>query len=91
MTKSLSEKLSAVKVALSGRKTKAGGKLKYSFTDESGVEFEPASRKADGWDDEGWETYAGSLRKEVESMLSVAGITCVEVDIGEKGHVYVQL
>jgi len=100
-------KLAAMKSALSGRVTKTGGRLILGSTDAQGADFEPQHRQRldhygtsysddgdeqEGWDSEGWEDdYARPLSKEVEALLAAAGVTGFVVDIGEKGHVYVQL
>jgi hypothetical protein len=45
----------------------------------------------EGWDSEGWEEeYAGPLRRQVQAYLdSQFGKGRFSVDIGEKGHIYV--
>lgn len=47
----------------------------------------------EGWDQEGWEEeYAGPLRQEVQTKLDARfGKGVLTVDIGEKGHIEVQL
>jgi hypothetical protein len=88
-----------VKSALSGRKTKTGGRLNKTESDPDSFTFEPEYRQrldhfgndGEGWDEEGWaEDYAGPLVKEVEALLKAAGIKGWVVDVGEKGHVHVQ-
>lgn len=105
--KAPSKPASEVKSALNGRKTKTGGRLKLTDADGDSLSFEPEYRQRldhygtsrsddgdeqEGWDDEGWEAdYAGPLRREVEAMLKSAGVDDWVVDVGEKGHVEVQL
>lgn len=82
---------------LGGRQTDPG--------DAGSLSYEPARRQrldhygngGDGWDDEGWtRDYVVPLRDEVEALLAKrfgaaqarAGLA---VDIGEKGHVHIQI
>ena len=59
-----------------------------------GVNYHPeGDDDPEGWDEEGWEQdYAGPLRKEIRKKLDAQfGSDIFEVDIGEKGHVHVDV
>lgn len=60
--------------------------------DHYGTSYSDDGEEQEGWDSEGWEeNYAGPLRKEVEALLKKAGIKGASVEVGEKGHIVVQL
>ncbi len=89
---------------LKGMSTRTGGRHRdVDFYDERHPywDVEPLNRQrldhygndGDGWDDEGWaEDYADPLAKEVQEKLeSEFGKGTFSVDIGEKGHIEVNL
>lgn len=60
--------------------------------DHYGTSYSDDGEEQEGWDSEGWEAdYAGPLRKEIEALLKKAGIKGASVEVGEKGHISVQL